>query len=456
MIVAHKLEKIVGRHRVLTHEADKAYAALDQSNGLKKSSPLLVVKVSTQQELIDCVRCCLDFTTPIVIRACGTGKSGGAIADARSVVIDICGLNRIITIDTKNLLAEVEPGVILADLKQAAREQGLYYPPDPASQDYCSIGGNVAENAAGPSTLKYGTTKDYVLGGQAIIGTGELISFGKRCPKGVAGFDLASLLCGSEGTLAVFTNLILRLIPHPTSQALGMFYFNSEEHALSAIYHLLHNGFLPKTLEYIDNTCLKALKKHTNLDMPPAQAALMIECDAHGHDGAAQEIMGIKHALESLSLIHYELATTQQEITTWWQLRSLLSEACTNYLGYKLSEDLAVPLGRLADLHQATLALAQPPHLQIGLFGHAGDGNLHVQIMFDTPNLEAKAHELCHQLLRVVVGLGGTIAAEHGIGLKKKSLLLFEQSDELIELQKRIKRSFDPHNLLNPGKIFDV
>jgi glycolate oxidase len=451
-----ELQKIVGVEHVLINDSDKDYASLDRSNGLLKSLPLLVVRVFSQTELIDCVRLCLSRKNPLLIRAAGTGKSGGAIASPTTIVIDVTGLNRIISIDTDNLLAVVEPGVILAHLKNAAMHQGLFYPPDPASQDYCTIGGNVAENAAGPSTIKYGTTRDYLLGGTAIIGTGEMIDFGKQTPKGVCGFDIASLLCGSEGTLAVFTKLTLRLLPYPKSIAACIVYFNDEESALYAVNYLQNRGHRPKTLEYIDAICLKALEKHSKTTLATAQSALMIECDAGFDDGARQEIDAILHTLTPLSPTSYTKATTKAELKKLWHERSLLSEACTHYMGYKLSEDIAVPLGKLVMLMRAVKEMSKPPHLMVGLFGHAGDGNLHVQIMFDKAELAAAAQELCHELLIVVVRLGGTIAAEHGIGLKKKAYLPLEQSATLIDVQKRIKKAFDPHNLLNPGKIFDV
>lgn len=217
----------------------------------------------------------------------GTGKSGGAVANSHSVLIDISALNRILNIDTNDLVAEVEPGVILHDLQVAVLEKGLFYPPDPASSRMCTLGGNVAENAAGPSTIKYGSTREYFLGGQAILGTGEVINFGKRCPKGVSGYDIASLLCGSEGTLAVLTKLVLRLLPKPKSYASALCYFRDQEDAMLAVNGILSDGHLPKTLEYVDSHCLKALAKIEGLKVAKfVSAALIIECDASFHGGA--------------------------------------------------------------------------------------------------------------------------------------------------------------------------
>lgn len=446
---------LVPKNNVLLSDKDKAYAAQDKSHGLQKLMPAVVIKVYSERELIDCVRACLNHKTPITIRACGTGRTGGALASLGGVVIDVCGLNRIISIDSENLTVEVEPGVILKDLKDAVFEHGLYYPIDPASEDICSIGGNVAENAAGPSTVKYGTTRDYLLGGTAILGTGEVIEFGKRCVKGVAGFDVGSLLCGSEGTLAVFTKLRLRLIPYPQGKASGIFYFRHQHEALVAVNYLFQNGFRPKRLEYIDSISLKALSR-----MKPAMSllehpALLIECDAHTNKSAHEDLCAITELLTPL-LLEKKTLDTPEDYHKVWQSRALLSEASSTYLGYKLSEDIAVPLGRLNDLQTVAQTLSSPPHLVLGLFGHAGDGNLHVQIMFDDPSLAEKAVLVSQELLKKVLDLGGTVAAEHGIGIKKKLGLTMEQSNELIALQKRLKLAFDPHNLLNPGKIFDL
>jgi glycolate oxidase len=320
----------------------------------------------------------------------------------------------------------------------------------------CTIGGNVAENAAGPSTLKYGSTRDYFLGGQAIIGTGELINFGRRSPKGVAGYDIAALLCGSEGSLAIFTKLILRLVPLPKSSAAAMIFFADEKIALCAVNIILNQGFLPKTLEYIDAICLTALAQHSGMILSPqAKAALIIECDANFVDGADRELDALCALVAAHGMLYADKARDEFSRRDIWRRRASLSEACTRYRGYKLSEDVAVPLGSIADFGEKAKALTSGEHMSMGIFGHAGDGNLHVQIMFDDPSQEQLAQTIRHKVLLLVLSLKGTITAEHGIGLQKKAYLPLEQSPALIELQKRIKAAFDPHYLLNPGKIFD-
>ncbi|MCA9506930.1 MAG: FAD-binding oxidoreductase [Myxococcales bacterium] len=450
------LKTKISKNRILLGKDEKFYAQCDQSTNVSPSLPLAVIKAITIDELIWVTKACINHCIPLVIRGAGTGKSGGAIATPQSVIIDITKLNRIIEIDRKNLTAEVEPGVILGDFQTAVKAHGLFYPPDPASWTMCTIGGNVAENASGPSTLKYGSTRDYLLGGQAILGTGEVINFGKRCPKGVSGYDIASLLCGSEGTLAVFTKFTLRLLPLPKDESAALFLFEKDSTALKAVTRVLHCGHLPKTLEYIDKNCISALKHQGHFKhLGDNCAALLIECDASYLGGAQKQLEMIQNDLEDLTL-RSEYAHSKEEHEHLRKIRSSLSQACSSWLGKKLSEDMAIPLCSMEEFSYWFKAQEQKPHLLCALFGHAGDGNLHVQIMYNNEKYSHTAQDLRHRVLLKVLSLGGTLSAEHGIGLQKKSYLHLEHSQALIDIQKGIKKTFDPHNVLNPGKIFDM
>jgi glycolate oxidase len=448
-----ELLRIVGPENVLSTPEAMAYASKDMATSVLPKMPALVLLVHTREELIRATKACLEHGQALVVRGAGTGKSGGATPDADCVVIDISKLNRIIAIHKAGLLAELEPGVILSDFQRAVDQEGLFYPPDPASVAMCTIGGNVAENAGGPSTFKYGSTREYLLGGQAILGTGEVVDFGKRCMKGVAGYDLASLLCGSEGTLAVFCSFIVRLLPKPKDRALALFLFAKDEDALDATQAVFAGGFRPRSMEYIDSTCLEALLALGFKAIgEEACSALMIECDASVIGAAVLELKSIAHLMEQWPKSRAILAegAARDEIFT---MRKSLSEACSKYLGHKLSEDIAVPLSAIAEFGRWFKAQEQKG-LKCGLFGHAGDGNLHVQIMFKSAAHQSAAEALRHQVLLQVLKKQGTLSAEHGIGLQKKDYLALEQSKALIELQKRIKSAFDPHGLLNPGKIF--
>ena len=444
---------VVGAKNILRDEKAR-YASIDQSTNVSACMPFVVVRVSNISELIRVTQVCISFKNPLVIRAAGTGKSGGAVPGASWVVVDTSALNKIINIDKENLTAEVEPGVILSELQTRVKEYGLFYPPDPASYDICTIGGNVAENAGGPSTLKYGCTREYLLGGQAILGTGEVINFGKQCPKGVAGYDIASLLCGSEGTLAVFCKFTLRLLPWPKDQAQSLFLFKNEEEALDCVPKIFSFGHRPKILEYIDANCIKALQKQGFLKfLPKLGAALLIECDASFVDGGRMQIAAIIQSL-GLPQTHVIEAKSHQKQAEFRRFRAGLSVACQKYLGKKISEDIALPISKLGSFRRWFMAQGDNLGLSCALFGHAGDGNLHVQILFEKEEERDKAQALRHEVLLKILELGGTLSAEHGIGLQKVNYLGLEQSVELINLQKRIKHAFDPHNLLNPGKIF--
>lgn len=450
-----QLRSIVGSQRLLQEESQKAYASSDQATNVNACLPFLVVKVQSVNELIAVTQTCISFRRPLVVRASGTGKSGGAVPGSSFVVIDISALNKIISIDSANLTAELEPGVILGVFQAKLKKLGLFYPPDPASKDICSIGGNVAENAGGPSTLKYGVTRDYVLGGQAVLGTGEVIDFGKRCPKGVAGYDIGSILCGSEGTLAVITKIRLRLLPLPQDLACALFLFANDSDALKAIPQIFAQGHVPKILEYFDGICIQALQKQGLLkSVPKENAALLVECDASFKDGGRTQLLAIQSGL-SVAPEHIIWAYSKREQTKLRSMREGLSKALTQLLGLKISEDIAIPIAKLADFRSWFLAQGRIFSLTSALFGHAGDGNLHVQILFAKEADKKRAQALRHEVLLQVLKLGGTLSAEHGIGLQKKAYLPLEQSDALINLQKRIKQAFDPHNILNPGKIFD-
>lgn len=451
----NELMDIVGRDRLLTHPEKMAYATKDMATNVEPAWPAFVVKVCDQKELIKVTQACLRYKQALVIRAAGSGKSGGATPYHGAAVIDVSGLDRIINIDKANLIAEVEPGVILAHFQQAVRAQGLFYPVDPASASLCTLGGNVAENASGPSTVKYGCTRDYVLGGQAILGTGEVIEFGKSCIKGVTGYDIASLLCGSEGTLAVFTSLLLRLLPHPRDEAVGLFLFENDRDALSSVLTVFAHGFLPRTIEYIDATCLQALIR-AGFRVPGAESrrpALLLECDASLPGHAVGELKAIEAAIRQGHLCQGFLSEADGRGEYLWRMRAGLSAACTAYLGHKLSEDIELPLGKMYEF-ACWFKEKETDDLRCALFGHAGDGNFHVQILFDHPRHRENAQKLRHEVLLKVLNLGGTLSAEHGIGRQKIDYMPLEQSPALIEVQRRIKGAFDPYNLINPGKIF--
>jgi glycolate oxidase len=402
----------------------------DETPGLERILPIGVVQPQSTQDVQEAVNMCIREGLFITARGAGTGKAGGCNPALNSIVIDFSRMNQILEINTENLTAKVQPGVVLENFKQAVEAQNLFYPPDPNSLKWCTLGGNIATNAAGPSALKYGSTRDYVLGLEVILANGEVMRLGKQTVKGVAGYDLVSLICGSEGTLALVTEITVKLLPKPRNLQTALLRFDSNEEALKAVSEILSRGYLPRTLEYMDEDCLQG------------KAALLIE-----YDGDDEQI-------ESVGAIETQVATDEKQRRAIWDQRRLMSESLKKRAKYKISEDIVVPRNQILEFACELKKLGVKHGVQTASFGHAGDGNLHAQILFDEDLNSQKIDCILHELFSLTVRLNGTISGEHGIGLAKKPYLPLEQSESVITLQKAIKKVWDPDGILNPGKIF--
>jgi glycolate oxidase len=417
---------------------------------------LVVIPADTQQ-VAAVARLCNVHRVPLVVRGAGTGYTGGAVPVQGGVVLSMERMNRILEIDEANLLAVVEPNVITIDLQREVERVGLFYPPDPASLEKSALGGNVAECAGGPRAFKYGTTKRYVLGLEAVLATGEIIETGSKAVKNVVGYDLTQLLVGSEGTLAIITRIILRLIPKPPAQATLLGLFASIDAAVAAVSALIRRRAVPAAIELIDADSLEAVHEYLGQKVVPreANAALIIEVDG-SLPAVEDEITRVAEACEEAGAVGVVRADTSSEREQIWSLRRQLSLALRATGLLKINHDVVVPRGRVPDLFAAVAALKHEHQLRIASFGHAGDGNIHVNIMVrrDAPAELARARVAEHQLFERVVALEGSISGEHGIGFAKAKYLPIELSDAEIALMKRIKRAFDPNGILNPGKIF--
>jgi glycolate oxidase len=367
-------------------------------------------------------------------------------------------LNRILEIDATNLLAVVEPNVITGDLQRAVERVGLFYPPDPASLESSSLGGNVAECAGGPRAFKYGTTKRYVLALEAVLPTGEIIHTGSKAVKNVVGYDLTQLLVGSEGTLAIVTRITLRLVPRPPARATLAAAFGDVRGAVGAVTALLDRRVVPAAIELIDADSLRAVEAH--LPAGPRVAAgtnalMIIECDGTPA-GVAEEIERVHAACEDAGAIRITRAATDDDRDRLWSMRRQVSLALRATGLLKINHDVVVPRGRVPQLFEVVARLRERYALRIASFGHAGDGNIHVNLMIDPddPAERARAADAEHELFERVVALEGSISGEHGIGFSKAPYLSIELSSEEIALMKRVKAAFDPNGILNPGKIF--
>ena len=409
-------------------------------------------------EVAHVVQVCSAHGEPFVPRGAGTGYTGGAVPLQGGVVISLERMNRILEIDEQNLIAVVEPNVITADLQDAVEKVGLFYPPDPASLKQSTLGGNVAECAGGPRAFKYGTTKRYVLGLEAVLPTGEVIETGGKVVKNVVGYDLTQLLVGSEGTLAIITKIILRLVPRPPFQATLRASFRNVDDAVAAVSGVVRNRVVPAALELIDGECLRAVAQH--LDDPSLApegtgAVLIIEVDGT-REAAAEEASRVEDACRDAGATEVLRAEDDSGREHLWRLRRELSHSLRMVAALKFNHDVVVPKGRIPELFALVDRVRRAYRLRIPCFGHAGDGNIHVNIMVSPDDRDEveRAHEAEKVLFEGVVALEGSISGEHGIGFSKAPFLPIELSPDEIALMKRIKQAFDPRNLLNPGKIF--
>lgn len=450
------IESVVGPSHVKT---DAESLATYGTDALKRGTPAdIVVLPGNVDEVAAVVRICDAARVAIVPRGAGTGYTGGAVPLAGGVVLSLERMNRILEIDEANLVAVVEPYVITGDLQAAVERVGLFYPPDPASLLKSTIGGNVAECAGGPRAFKYGTTKRYVLGLQAVLPTGEIVETGGKVVKNVVGYDLTQLLVGSEGTLAIITRIILRLVPKPPAQVTLRATFSDVEAAAEAVNNIIRARVVPAALELIDGDSLEAVAQYLQVrSLAPegTGAILLLEVDGIP-EAIGEEADRVAAACREAGATEILRARDEAEREELWRVRRELSYSLKTITPLKFNHDVVVPKGRIPELFALVRQIKEKYRLRIPLFGHAGDGNIHVNIMVQPDDADeiARAHQAEPELFRAVIGLEGSISGEHGIGFSKMPFIPLELSRDEIALMKRVKAAFDPHGILNPGKMF--
>jgi len=452
--VIAELEAMVGPDHLLTSPEERwtyAYDATDQAH-----LPDAVAFPGSTAEIAAIVRLAHERRFPVVPRGAGSGRSGGSVPIAGGVVLVLTRLNRILEISKDDLVAVVEPGVILSRLKQAVEAQGLYYPPDPSSADFCTIGGNVAECAGGPVAVQYGVTRDYVLGLEVVLPTGDIIDTGTRTMKGVVGYDLTRLFLGSEGTLGVITRIILKLVSKPPARQTLAAGFGSLRAAAATVSLILRSGLAPTALEFMDRVTLGCVREMLPFDLPEAIAALLLMA-VDGHPKDVEERAGrMARFCREQGGRPVLRAKTPEAAARLWGARKVISPALLKVKPHKVSEDVAVPLGAIPALITALQEISRRRGLIIPSYGHAGDGNIHVNVLYNHQVEQERqaVQPAVEDIFRVVRELGGTLSGEHGIGLTKAPYLGMELSPAAMALQRRVKQAFDPHNIMNPGKIF--
>jgi glycolate oxidase len=396
---------------------------------------------------------------PIVSRGGGVGFAGGAIPVRGGIVISMRRMNRVLEVNPIDLLAVVESGAITEDLHKAAEAKGLFYPPDPASLKQSTIGGNVAHNAGGPRAFKYGVTRQYLLGMEVVLPTGEVVNTGGRVVKNAVAYDLTDLMCGSEGTLGIITKLTMRLLPKPEAALTVMALFAGVRQCAEAANRLIEEKIIPSKLELIDGQALKAIRAYIKdekieaaCELPDnANALLLVETDGD-RQGAERQLSSVRNVLKR-SAIEIQQPANSDDL---WSIRRYISPAVGRIRPNKINEDIVVPRSRVPDYLEAMESLQAESGLPIVCFGHVGDGNIHVNLMIDAANAEekAKAEGVKRQIFELAIEMGGTISGEHGIGIMKSEYLPMALAPDLIAAMKRIKTALDPNNILNPGKIF--
>ncbi len=449
------LRKVFPPERLVADDADRLDPYGRDESDLGAFPPDAVVLVESAEEVRAVFAACARHWVPVVPIGARTGKSGGSLAVRGGIAVSLERMNRILEISPEDLVARVEPGVVTGVLQAEVEKHGLFYPPDPNSLDTCSIGGNVAENAGGPRALKYGVTREYVLGVTAVVPTGEILRVGHRSIKGVAGYDLAGLFVGSEGTLGIVTEVMLKLVPRPRHVATALVAFPTVESAARAVSRVLAQGVVPRCLELMDDVSIAVAAKASPLPLPPgAGAALLVETDGNDEEQVFAEIVRVAELVKGDAAGDVIVAQNEAQRREVWETRKFLSTNMKKLHPMKLSEDVAVPRSKIPEMIARAKEIGRARGLDVATYGHAGDGNLHCNVLFDRAEERPAVDAAVLEIIEAAVALGGTITGEHGVGLAKRDFLELEQGKDVVSLERRLKALFDPLGILNPGKIF--
>jgi len=435
-------------------DADVLQAYASDESEVPPRAPDAVVRAQSTAEVAATLKAASEHGVFVTPRGGGTSRVGGAVAVQGGIVLSLENMNSIRGIEDADMLAVVEPGVITGELHAQVEARGLFYPPDPNSLASCTLGGNIGTGAGGPRAFKYGVTRDHVLGLEFVTADGTVLKLGKRTPKGVTGYDLTALVVGSEGTLGVVTEATLRLRPNPPEVATLLVFLEDAEEIQAAITLATQARVTPRCVEMVDAIALALMRKGAGLAIPEgARAMLLVELDGQGAS-LETDVERLGGALLGAGALEVLVAQKAGERERLWAARRELSHTLRQSANFKLSEDVVVPRSRMADLLRLCARLADARGIQMPTYGHAGDGNLHVNLLWNDPSQRPQVDSAIRALFEAVVEMGGTLTGEHGIGALKAPYLGLEQSEALIALQRRVKDVFDPRGVLNPGKIF--
>ena len=392
---------------------------------------------------------------PVIPRGAGTGLSGMAVPARGGIVLDLSHMNKILKISIEDRLAIVQPGVVYAELEKALASDGFFFPPDPASGKVATLGGNVATNAGGVKGAKYGTTRDYVLGLQVVLPDGRIMRTGSKAMKSVSGYDLTRLFVGSEGTLGVVTEITLKINPKPTATSTAMATFDDLADAGRAVSQIMYSGIIPSVLEILGRQTILAINQNTDLKLPEVDAMLLAETDGYTQEETNFQMQKVIDIFRRNNPKEVKQAASEKEAEDLWQARKSAYAVLARIKTHFVLEDVTVPMAKVADLLKGVEAIAEKHSIQIATFGHAGDGNLHPQILYDgyDPEQVERMEAASADLFKLAIDLGGTLTGEHGIGLSKAPYMTLEHDAVAMDMMRRIKKMLDPNNILNPGKM---
>lgn len=450
----HELEKITGKDGVLTSPEDLAAYSYDAT--FEEHLPDVVVLPRSTQQVSQVLMLASRERIPLVTRGMASGLAAGAVPLYGGIALSMTRMDRLLELDEKNAIAHVEAGMVTADLQAAVEARGLFYPPDPSSIRHSTIGGNIACNAGGPRCLKYGVTGDYVLGLTVVLADGQILKTGGKAIKDVVGYDLKALFTGSEGTLGVITEALLRLIARPRFVRTALVEFLSLDDAAVAVNAIILSGIIPAAIELMDSTAISCVEEAMQLGLPTdVEAILLIESDGQAEDVVTRQIQQIAEICQSNGARKATLARDEVERQSLWEARRAVSPSLARRALNKLGEDITVPRSAIPEAVRQLRAVSARYGLPIVIFGHAGDGNLHPNILFDKrdPDQWARVQQMVTEEFNIALALGGTLSGEHGVGALKRPYMQRALGSLSIEIQKRIKQALDPQNILNPGKV---
>ena len=447
--------KLLGEDNAYFDEAHKIAYCYDATR--KRYTPDGVVFPRDESDVSEILKYCNEHKITIIPRGAGSGFTGGALASSGGIIMALeKHMNKILEIDLENMVAVVQPGVINKDLQKAVEKLGLFYPPDPASETYSTLGGNVSENSGGMRAAKYGITKDYVMALRAVLPNGDVIRAGKRTIKDVAGFNIAGILIASEGALAVITEITLKLISKPKFSKTAMGVFPSVESAMNAVFKTMAAGVTPVAMEFLDNLSIKAVEERFHRGLPTSAGAILVsEMDGNDESVINADLERLKEHFIANGASEFRVAKDASESSDIWFARRNCSQAINCYGSLKINEDITVPRSKLPALLEKIAEISAKYNVTTPCFGHTGDGNVHTNVMVDKNDPEAvkRGHEAITEIFKATVELGGTLSGEHGIGISKAPFMSLAFSEAEMNLFRAIKKAFDPNNILNPNKM---